>query len=341
MESTCTINCVNKESKDLVMPGLFFKGTTMFKAISALLGTILIAGCASTPGSFAYEVANASERSKYTRDTIVSQEQMDALEQAGASLEESASEIKFNDAGFTYGFGQATDAATVGAIAGSATGLLDSMSGLDMAMFGAMAVFDSSHIDKARINLASAFVVRGIDPKNNNEGKKGYVVDLKYAAEGIDNALGMLASESGWTVHPSWGSPKLDRGISRGYTGTGACAVNQVLLFTGMNYYRKSLEKGHSVVHGVLEGENVGFKDGDYNAVDLGFTPWCAPVDPKSSRKNFVELNDELELSLYMKLSLIATTPKDVYFYIPPSKNGLPVPALLNQGKVYWMAIVK
>ena len=314
----------------------------MIKSTYLFFVILMLSGCASKPGSFAYEVANATERSKYTRDTIVTQEQMDALEQAGANLEKSASEIKFNDAGFTYGFGQATDAATVGAIAGSATGLLDAMSGLDMAMFGAMALFDSSHAERRQLYFKDAFIIREQKPELKNTGKKGFIKDLNDMAPNVDKAIDRLAYNNGWRVHPKWASGNEKQGLTKGYSNTGICSEGTVLTFFSRTLEKDALEKGYGTAHGQLEGEMIGRPaDSVLNVTGFGLSPWCAPESGVETRRELTALPTALAWPLVMSMSILEEVPDEIYFYLPASEHAFPVPALVNQGKVYWMARVK
>lgn len=314
----------------------------MMKSISLLILFMILGGCASTPGSFAYEVAKASERSKYTQDTVVTQDQMNALEEAGGNLEKSATDIKFNDAGLTYGFGQATDAATVGAIAGSAAGLLDAMSGLDMAMFGAMAIFDSSHAERRKLYYNDAFIIREQSPQLNNTGKKGFIQDLNDIGPDVIEAIKRLAADNNWETHPNWSSgiPKL--GLSAGYTGTGICSKDTVLTFFTRALEKTALEKGYGTAHGILEKDRVGMPgQGVLNVTGFGFMPACAPENGIESRRELNQLPAPLSWPLALKMSTLDEVPEEVYFYLPPSESAFPVPALVNKGKVYWMAKVK
>lgn len=317
----------------------------LIKVTSLFVLAWIVTGCASTPGSFAYEVANGSERSKYTKDTLVTQEQMDALEKAGADLEAEIPNIDFSDGSFVYGAGQATDAVTLAAVGGSAAGFLGAMSSLDMAMFGAMSLFDSSHIDRAAILYDSAIVLRKQSEALGNDGGKGYREDLDDVGPKMVNAFDLFAQRNGWSVHQNWAKPDQEVAVSKGYKGTGICKTDEALVFTGVILR----ENRRPRTAGTVKGDRIGrAEDEIYNSTNIGVLFRCGPEsgwpDEKylsDSYRKMPSLPAKQAWPLVMKLSAMPEMPKEIYFYMAPSKSAFPVPALVNQGEIHWMAKVK
>jgi len=311
-------------------------------SLSIICLAAMTTGCASQPGSFAYEVANGSERSKYTKDTVVTQEQMDALDSAGTEMKAVAENIQFNGGDFTYSVGEATDAATLGAVAGSAAGLLDAMSGLDMAMFGAMSLFDSSYVDKRKIRTPDAILVRKQTSENDNTGRKGFVTDLRSVAPDINNSITMLADKNGWKVHPDWAVNNKDFGFSTGYVETGICPEGRVLTFYSRSLYKGSLKNGHSMHHGEVSGDKIGKHENEkFNLSNIELAPWCGPSSKLTSWKEMERVSIKNTWAIAMQMSLLDSIPDNLFFYMPPSKFAFPVPALVNKGEIFWMAKVK
>lgn len=302
----------------------------------ALLTSVLLFGCASNPGSFAYEVAKASERSKYTKDTAVTQQEMAELEKFANNLEGKAPSIKFNDASGLYAAGQVTDGATIAAVAGSAAGLFSDMSDLSMGMFGAMALFDSSHIDKAAIGYSDILAL-------SKESNSSWSV-LKDLEKDVEK----FASDNQWNPALNWkGRVKekyAENQISTGYTNTGICNEKEVLVFSSAIFYEnesdlKFIRK--EKVDSSLLNEGSGKTD----ILTPGFSLICTSIDNPPGTKDFYKNTRQVggaKLAVYLlKLSKYAAFKNNAYLYAPPSSEGLPVPSLMRDGEIFWMAKIK
>lgn len=315
--------------------------------IFILLWGHLLSGCKST-ASLAYQIDHASERSKYVRETYVSEDEMRQLESYSANLEGKLPQISFNDANLTYGFGQATDVVTGLAVAGSAAGMLSTMSDLSMGALAFSSLFDSSHIEKRKIYHPDLFVVRERSDKNDNIKRKsflvkGFVKDVKDTYSEINDALERHASKNGWKKKREWKS--LQVGMSDAYSNTGVCKDDNLLVFFS-HYYRKAgYERGHSVSNGVLDGGKIGKPGKEFNVLSIGWSPFCVypDVTPGKDKVKGESVSSEIKIVLALKMSEELGSRSSFYFYLPPSKNkgGLPIPAVAHDGEIYWMASLK
>jgi hypothetical protein len=248
----------------------------------------------------------------------------------------------------TYGIGVATDNVTGLAVAGSASGLLAPMSDLSMGVFAFSAIFDSSHLERARLYRPGLFVVRERSEKNDNIKRKslfvkGFVEDIQSTYSELNDAIVALAEKNGWEKATEWA--KLKKGASDGYKNTGICPEDEVLYFWS-HYYRKSgFERGHSVYNGVLKGEKIGNPGHEYNVLSIGWSPFCAPAEKEDGSDLIKGTAVAMDVSTVLAIKLSKMTSEDsaLYFYIPPSKQkgGFPIPALANNGEIYWMASIK
>ena len=293
-------------------------------------------GCTSTTGSFAYQVVEASERSKYTRDTSVTKSQMAELEAFASNLEGRAPSIKFNDASGLYAAGQVTDGATVAAVAGSAAGFFSDMSDLSMGMFGAMALFDSSHIDKAAIGYSDMLAL-------SKERNSSWSI-LNDLEKDIDT----FASDNQWTPVIHWeGRVKgkyAEKQISTGYTNTGMCDEKEVLVFSSAIFYEDENDlrfiRKEEVDSSLLKEDG-----GNIEIITPGFSLICTSIENPPGTKNFYKNTHPVEgakLAVFLlKLSKYTAFKNNAYLYAPPSSEGLPIPALMRDGEIFWMASVK
>lgn len=301
-------------------------------AISVFLMLLIasLVGCQSANRSFAYRVIKTNDDSKYFKDTKVTSEEMSELEDIANNLEKAfSSDIAHNDADGLYAIGQGTDAITLGAVAGSATGVLSSMSDLSMGVFALSALFDSSHLDRQKVFRPDLYIINKYDEKPKN--KENNFEEAKQVGKKITKVMAQLSLENGWDKRRKG---NYNKKVKDKYLNTPFCPESKpfISLSCAFDYHD---EVRHCKYKSKYRDKVKGY-DSLY-ATDLMFDQYCH----NEETRKYEQPGAAKELKLLLMIGMHKDFPSNAAIYVPPKEKGFPVPALVYQNEIHWMVKVK